>query len=1013
MKYQDQHTPVPQEHREGLNKKIIYLIDSGRAEEFGISREDIFNAYTGIGGLHGLKQEDFANYHEYSEEKKQFENGQFFTPPALCELVMTCLRPSEHDLVADLTCGMGNFFNYAPTISNVYGCELDVNAYKVARYLYPEANLVQGDIRTYQSEVRFDYVVGNPPFHLKWWVENGTEMSSQLYYCVKAAELLKPLGIMALVVPQSFLADDFSDKAMIREMESRFWFLGQLALPDNAFSRLGVSGMPTKLQFWQKRSDLDSKEKHRYTTNYLEPVEAGFDVGSESQRIYNTVLAMPKAALEQNRSQILLELARASNTPSGFVYQTQKLLYQIKAHPATKEFYAKCCEYLHRFYTQKQPKDMDYKEWQRVRLTEAKVLVYLRRALRKQNRKPERDVVALVKQNDQFVYKAYSTKARRTLTGDMQTPVPIYQAVLDNEPDRFPGFEKLLRRKRREYEAQNRPFDDMADDPQIGEWLNKFRLWDAENEEYIQLNDVQRHDINRMLQKWYGMLQWEQGSGKTLAAIAMGMYRMENQGIHSTWVVSSAISIRNNWNVVLPNYGLSYVFVERLADLEHIKPGDFVLLTLNKLSMLRRHIKRWLKRHGQNIILALDESDEISNPDSVRAKASLSCFRRCRTKLLTTGTSTRNNISEFAPQLELLYNNSVNMICWCETVYSYDKENECMDSNENCYYGTPIPAYKKGYRLFSSCHLPEKPTVFGIGERTQDIYNADALNEILAKTVITRTFEEVTGKEIRRIHQVPLEFAAEERAVYTIVMEEFNRVQRKYFASTGNSRKDAMLRLMQQITLLLRVAAAPNTLKEYKGDTPLKIMAAVEMAAQWDSEIVAIGVRHQNVLEAYAEAIRSYIPDRPLFTVTGSTWTFKQRRALRKSLKESGNGILLCTQQSLPSSVNFEYVNKILIPEMHYNNSGMSQFYMRFIRYTSTEYKDIYFLNYTGSLESNLLQMVLAKEKINLFMKGQDTDLDQIYEKFGVDYNLLALLMQKGVDKDGHLEIRWGEQKIA
>lgn len=336
-----------------------------------------------------------------------------------------------------------------------------------------------------------------------------------------------------------------------------------------------------------------------------------------------------------------------------------------------------------------------------------------------------------------------------------------------------------------------------------------------------------------------------------------------------------------------------------------------------------------------------------------------------------------------------------------------------MDSDENSYYGSPIPAYKRGYRLFSACHLPEKPTVFGIGERTQDIYNADALNEILAKTVITRTFEEVTGKEIRRIQQVPLDFMEEERTVYSIVMKEFSRVQWEYFRSTGNSRKDAMMKLMQQITLLLRVAAAPNTLKEYKGDTPLKIMAAVEMAAQWDNEIVAIGVRHQNVLEAYAEAIREYLPDRPLFTVTGATWTFKQRRALRKTLRDSGNGILLCTQQSLPSSVNFEYVNKILIPEMHYNNSGMSQFYMRFIRYTSTEYKDIYFLNYTGSLESNLLQMVMAKEKINLFMKGQDTDLDQIYEKFGVDYNLLALLMRKGVDKDGHMEIRWGEQKIA
>ena len=126
-----------------------------------------------------------------------------------------------------------------------------------------------------------------------------------------------------------------------------------------------------------------------------------------------------------------------------------------------------------------------------------------------------------------------------------------------------------------------------------------------------------------------------------------------------------------------------------------------------------------------------------------------------------------------------------------------------------------------------------------------------------------------------------------------------------------------------------------------------------------------------------------------------------------------GDGILLCTQQSLPSSVNFEYVNKILIPEMHFNNSGMSQFYMRFIRYTSTEYKDIYFLTYTGSLESNLLQMVIAKEKINLFMKGQDTDLDLIYDKFGIDYNLLALLLHRGVDEEGNFQIRWGDQQIA
>ena len=87
--------------------------------------------------------------------------------------------------------------------------------------------------------------------------------------------------------------------------------------------------------------------------------------------------------------------------------------------------------------------------------------------------------------------------------------------------------------------------------------------------------------------------------------------------------------------------------------------------------------------------------------------------------------------------------------------------------------------------------------------------------------------------------------------------------------------------------------------------------------------------------------------------------------------------------------------------------------YMRFIRYTSTEWKDIYFVTYAGSIESNLMQMVMAKEKLNLFMKGQDADLDEIYDKFGVDYNLLSLLMRREADSEGKLRIRWGEQNIA
>ena len=210
-----------------------------------------------------------------------------------------------------------------------------------------------------------------------------------------------------------------------------------------------------------------------------------------------------------------------------------------------------------------------------------------------------------------------------------------------------------------------------------------------------------------------------------------------------------------------------------------------------------------------------------------------------------------------------------------------------------------------------------------------------------------------------------------------------------------------MMKLIQQIVLLLRISAAPDTVIEYRSDTPVKVMAALELAANWPDEVVAIGVRHKAVLDSYAKAIQEYLPERPLFIVTGSTTTFAKRRALRKTLRESKNGILLCTQQSLPSSVNFEFVNKIIIPELHYNNSGMSQFYFRFIRYTSTEDK------------SNLMQMVLVKEKLNLFMKGQDTDLDAIYERFDVNYDLLSLLMYQEQDEKGVFHIRWGEQNIA
>ena len=150
MKYKISKEVIPQDMREELNKKIEFIVNQNLSEEeTGVTKEDIFNAYTGKGGLHGLKYKDFDNYARYQEAKSGIEQGQFFTPYPLVELIYTCLHISDTDLIADLTSGHGAFASCAPIESNFYGCEVDIQAYRVSRYLYPEAHITHTDIRDY------------------------------------------------------------------------------------------------------------------------------------------------------------------------------------------------------------------------------------------------------------------------------------------------------------------------------------------------------------------------------------------------------------------------------------------------------------------------------------------------------------------------------------------------------------------------------------------------------------------------------------------------------------------------------------------------------------------------------------------------------------------------------------------------------------------------------------------------------------------------------------------------
>ena len=115
----------------------------------------------------------------------------------------------------------------------------------------------------------------------------------------------------------------------------------------------------------------------------------------------------------------------------------------------------------------------------------------------------------------------------------------------------------------------------------------------------------------------------------------------------------------------------------------------------------------------------------------------------------------------------------------------------------------------------------------------------------------------------------------------------------------------------------------------------------------------------------------------------------------------------------MSESKNIDDVDKIILPELHYNHAAMEQYYFRFIRYTSRNFKQVVFLIYENSIEVNLLKMILAKEKLNLFMKNQLLENGELYERFGINPQIFSLLMTTSVDQEGKLQIQWGEQKIS
>lgn len=991
---------IPRDKRAEVNEKILFAIDSGKDL---IPKESIYNCYTGIGGLHNLKQADFSSYHRYAEAKKEFEMGQFFTPHELCRSMVEVLSPTSSEMVLDMCCGMGNFFNHLPNLHNTYGFDIDGRAVTVARHLYPEAHIEKCDIQQYRPEQRFDVIIGNPPFNLKFDCK-----LSQEYYMDKAYDVLNPAGFLMVIVPVSFMQSEFWEKTRVANINSSFSFVGQTKLNPDAFDSMGVHNFSTKVMVFLRRSR--HIEMQPYNADEFIPMEELKD------RVRKT-----RAMKQRIRIDLMRETNRIDREElEAFEYRLSKYMYELKAHAVLNRHIEKAEALVSKFRNQKPPENatnQQIKDWERKKLTTGKVLGIIRKYITSQHSVPRKEV-ALVKTSYGFKLKPYAPRLLDKVThkaasindlilGRAELPVP--ETVTERNRLQIRAAEKLIRRKQKQYEMQNLRFADMEEDVNLKEYLDRSTFINKDGEA-CEFTALQKHDLNLVLQKRYALLNWQQGSGKTAAVYYQARFLLKFRKVRNAIILAPAIATNMTWIPFLSVNRERFRVIRAESDLTNVPEGMFLVVSTSMLGKLRRGLVRYVKQTSRKLCLVFDESDEITNPTSQRTRNILCIFRRLKYKILDTGTTTRNNIAELYSQFELLYNNSVNMVCWSPQVYHENKERE-IEEESNTDYGSPFPAFR-GHVLFRACHCPGKATVFGIEKQNQDVYNKEELSELIGKTVITRKFRDFAGEKYK-IQTHTVSPSDGEREVYRVIIEEFCRICELYYNSTGDAKKDAGLRLMRQIKLLIKACSVPHLIEGYSGDGIPNKTKYIEKLVRKIPGKVAVGCTSIAAFDLYENHLRKCFPDRPVFVVKGDV-AFKRRQNIVTEFDSTINGILICTQQSLSSSVNIPACNQVILESLQWNIPRMEQFYFRFIRLDSKEMKDVHYVTYEDSVEQNLMALVLTKERLNEFIKtGEVKEQSEIFEEFDITMSVIDSLLVRTQDHEGKIHISWGSQRIA
>ena len=153
--------------------------------------------------------------------------------------------------------GAGNFFGMLPTSmadSRLYGVELDSITGRIAKKLYPQADITVAGFETTDRRDFYDLAVGNVPFgqyKVNDKAYNKLGFSIHNYFFAKAIDQVRPGGIVAFVTSRYTM--DSKDSTARKHMAERADFLGAIRLPNNAFRANAGTDVVSDIIFLQKR----------------------------------------------------------------------------------------------------------------------------------------------------------------------------------------------------------------------------------------------------------------------------------------------------------------------------------------------------------------------------------------------------------------------------------------------------------------------------------------------------------------------------------------------------------------------------------------------------------------------------------------------------------------------------------------------------------------------------------------------------------------------------------------